>query len=72
MNFKWDLKGLFDRKRKADSSKAQLRERSKQSIARPKAVKNITSKRAISNRGYLTDLGLVPLANPQEAITQVK
>ena len=31
-----------------------------------------TSKRAISNRGYLTDLGLVPLANPQEAITQVK
>ena len=35
-------------------------------------VKEFTSKRAISNRGYLTDLGLVPLANPQEAITQVK
>jgi len=44
MNFKWDLKGLFDKKRKADSTKAQLRERSKQSIARPKATKNITSK----------------------------
>ena len=35
-------------------------------------IKEFTSKRAISNRGYLTDLGLVPLANPQEAITQVK
>jgi len=37
-----------------------------------KYIKEFTSKRAISNRGYLTDLGLVPLANPQEAITQVK
>jgi len=35
-------------------------------------IKEFTSKRAIGNRGYLTDLGLVPLANPQEAITQVK
>jgi phosphate transport system substrate-binding protein len=35
-------------------------------------IKEFTSKRAISNRGYLTDLGLVPLANPQEAITPVK
>jgi len=35
-------------------------------------IKEFISKRAISNRGYLTDLGLVPLANPQEAITQVK
>jgi len=35
-------------------------------------IKEFTSKRAISNRGYLTDLGLVPLANPQEAITQIK
>src|SRR6056300_524724 len=35
-------------------------------------IKEFTSKRAISSRGYLTDLGLVPLANPQEAITQVK
>ena len=35
-------------------------------------IKEFTSKRAISNTGYLTDLGLVPLANPQEAITQVK
>jgi phosphate transport system substrate-binding protein len=35
-------------------------------------IKEFTSKKAISNRGYLTDLGLVPLANPQEAITQVK
>ena len=35
-------------------------------------IKEFTSKRAISDRGYLTDLGLVPLANPREAITQVK
>jgi phosphate transport system substrate-binding protein len=35
-------------------------------------IKEFTSKKAIGNRGYLTDLGLVPLANPQEAITQVK
>ena len=35
-------------------------------------VKEFTSKKAIGKRGYLTDLGLVPLANPQEAITQVK
>src|SRR6056300_1256161 len=35
-------------------------------------VKEFTSKRAISKRGYLTDVGLVPLANPKEAISQVK
>ena len=35
-------------------------------------VKEFTSKRAVGKRGYLTDIGLVPLANPQEAITQVK
>jgi phosphate transport system substrate-binding protein len=35
-------------------------------------IKEFTSKRAISKRGYLTDKGLVPLANPQEAITQIK
>ena len=35
-------------------------------------IKEFTSKRAIGSRGYLTDRGLVPLANPQEAITQVK
>jgi len=37
-----------------------------------KYIKEFTSKKAIGSRGYLTDLGLVPLANPQEAITQVK
>jgi phosphate transport system substrate-binding protein len=37
-----------------------------------KYIKEFTSKRAIGKRGYLTDKGLVPLANPQEAITQVK
>src|SRR6056300_458473 len=42
MNFKWDLKKQLDEKRKADSAKVQLRERSKQSIARPKAEKNIS------------------------------
>jgi len=43
MNFKWDLKKVKDEQRKRDSAKAQLRERSKQSIARPKASKNILS-----------------------------
>ena len=35
-------------------------------------VKEFTSKKAVGKRGYLTDIGLVPLANPQEAISQVK
>jgi hypothetical protein len=44
MNFKWDLKKQLDEKRKEISAKAQLRKRSVDSIARPKAKKNITSK----------------------------
>lgn len=44
MNFKWDLKKQLDEKRKTESATAQLRKRSKESIARPKAEKNITSK----------------------------
>tara|TARA_A100001011_G_scaffold291314_1_gene302901 strand:- start:592 stop:747 length:156 start_codon:yes stop_codon:yes gene_type:complete len=44
MNFKWDLRKLFKDKQKEVSKKAQLRERSKQSIARPRATQNITSK----------------------------
>lgn len=43
MNFKWDLKKLFSEKSREASAKAQLRKRSKDSIARPKAKKNITS-----------------------------
>mgnify|MGYP000025662264 CR=1 FL=1 len=43
MNFKWDLKKQQEDKRKEESAKAQLRKRSKESIARPKATKNITS-----------------------------
>ena len=43
MNFKWDLKKQADEKRKNESAKAQLRKRSMDSIARPKATKNITS-----------------------------
>ena len=35
-------------------------------------VKEFTSKRASGKRGYLRDLGLVPLANPQEAISKVE
>jgi len=35
-------------------------------------VNEFTSKRAIGPRGYLTDLGLIPLANPEEAVTPVK
>jgi len=44
MNFKWDLKKELDEQRKQTSAKAQLRKRSMDSIARPKAKKNITSK----------------------------
>jgi hypothetical protein len=44
MNFKWDLKSLFKQKQREISTKAQLRKRSEDSIARPKAKKNITSK----------------------------
>jgi len=43
MNFKWDLKKVKEEQRKKDSARAQLRERSKQSISRPKASKNILS-----------------------------
>ena len=35
-------------------------------------VKEFTSKRASGKRGYLLDLGLVPLANPKEAISKVE
>ena len=35
-------------------------------------VKAFTHKRAIGKRGYLTSLGLIPLANPDEAVTPVK
>ena len=44
MNLIRDLKKQFDEKRKQESMVAQLRKRSKDSIARPKAEKNITSK----------------------------
>ena len=44
MNFKWDLKSLFKKKQQEVSTKAQLRKRSMDSVARPKADKNITSK----------------------------
>ena len=35
-------------------------------------VKAFTHKRAIGPRGYLTSLGLIPLANPEKAVTSVK
>tara|TARA_R100001086_G_C11651396_1_gene207467 strand:- start:61 stop:216 length:156 start_codon:yes stop_codon:yes gene_type:complete len=44
MNFKWDLKKAIEEQRKQESAKVQLRKRSMDSLARPKAVKNITSK----------------------------
>lgn len=41
MNFKWDLKkGLVDKKKEM-SKKAQLRKRSMDSLARPRAKENI-------------------------------
>ena len=44
MNLLRDLQKVKREKRQKDSAIAQLRKRSKDSIARPKAVKNITSK----------------------------
>ncbi len=35
-------------------------------------IKEFTSKKASGKRGYLKDLGLVPLANPKEAISKVE
>ena len=43
MNFKWDLKKLFKEKRQEKTTNAVLRKRSMDSIARPRATKNITS-----------------------------
>ena len=43
MNFKWDLKKQIDDRRKEEAAKAQLRKRSKDSVARPRAEKNITT-----------------------------
>ena len=39
-----DLKALIRQKRVSESSRAQLRKRSKDSIARPKAKKNLFTK----------------------------
>ena len=44
MNFKWDLKKLFKEKKQELTPNAVLRKRSMDSIARPKAKTNITSK----------------------------
>lgn len=43
MNLKWDLKKQIKEKKKTESAKSQLRKRSMDSIARPKAEKNILS-----------------------------
>jgi hypothetical protein len=44
MNFKWDLTKFIKEARAKKSAQAVLRKRSKDSVARPKATKNITSK----------------------------
>jgi len=44
MNLEKDLKALKKQRQMQESAVAQLRKRSKDSIARPKAEKNITSK----------------------------
>ena len=44
MNFKFDLLKVIKHRKYKDSALAQLRQRSKTSVARPKATKNITSK----------------------------
>jgi phosphate transport system substrate-binding protein len=35
-------------------------------------IEEFTSKRAIGDYGYLSDLGLIPLADPEQAVTPVK
>jgi hypothetical protein len=44
MNLLRDLEKIKKQKQLKDSAVAQLRKRSKDSLARPKAIKNITSK----------------------------
>jgi len=44
MNLLRDLKKERDERRKQESAKSQLRKRSMDSVSRPKAEKNITSK----------------------------
>ena len=44
MNLLRDLEKIKKQRQLKDSAVAQLRKRSKDSLARPKAVKNITSK----------------------------
>jgi len=44
MNLLRDLEKIKKQKQLKDSAIAQLRKRSKDSLARPKAIKNITSK----------------------------
>ena len=44
MNLLRDLKKERDERRRQESAKSQLRKRSMDSISRPKAEKNITSK----------------------------
>jgi hypothetical protein len=44
MNLLRDLEKIKKQRQLKDSAIAQLRKRSKDSIARPKAIKNITSK----------------------------
>ena len=44
MNLLRDLKKQIDERRRQESTKVQLRKRSMDSISRPKAEKNITSK----------------------------
>jgi hypothetical protein len=44
MNFKFDLLKVIKERKYKDSALAQLRKRSKDSLARPRISKNITSK----------------------------
>ena len=44
MNFKFDLLKVIKERKYKDSALAQLRKRSKDSLARPRIQKNITSK----------------------------
>tara|TARA_B100001939_G_C16901123_1_gene600034 strand:- start:563 stop:718 length:156 start_codon:yes stop_codon:yes gene_type:complete len=43
MNFKWDLKKEKDEKKRELAARAQLRKRSMESMARPKAKRNLFS-----------------------------
>ena len=53
MNFKWDLTKFIKEARAKKSAQAVLRKRSKDSVARPKATKNIFERPICNKKGFM-------------------